>query len=520
MKSLGIKTITLLFFTFFHFTSYGNLSVRPIAGLSKHQEINAAQTVHLDTSSTPLAEKKQSYYYEPGSYASKREPYPPDYVIAKKLSGKSQVTSGFIHYGLDFRSRFEFRNNDIRQQESINRDLPILTRSRLFFGFSEMAGALGGAIEFQDANSLNSQYDKTGNTRDFNRIEPIQFHVSLKFKSLLGKDKGNNPRNLAVKVGRMHFEFLDRRLISSNPWRNTTNTFRGTTIGIGNDENLWSLDVLAVQPLSRLIYHLDTVNRKVAFGGMIFHWRKWSPAITIEPFYLRLIQGQSPSYSTVIKNVATYGLRAYGWLMSSKLNYDFVVTKQGGDDNRQKVAAYAITAEIGYTIRSSKSKYRISLFYGEASGDKNPSDGMNNRFDRLFGFSRPWNADDYIQMENIKAPKVRIEADLKSKLQIDAGYGLYWLQSSTDRLPLLFNDTFKNRDKSGLSGTNVGSGFDIRARYKISDSIKINTGYSKFYTGNFIINLQNAQNNEHSKSSDFYYLELSVNVASLLNSLK
>ena len=32
---------------------------------------------------------------------------------------------------------------------------------------------------------------------------------------------------------------------------------------------------------------------------------------------------------------------------------------------------------------------KIKWVYGVASGDKNPTDGKNQRFERLFGFARP-----------------------------------------------------------------------------------------------------------------------------------
>jgi hypothetical protein len=55
-------------------------------------------------------------------------------------------------------------------------------------------------------------------------------------------------------------------------------------------------------------------------------------------------------------------------------------------------------------------KPRVSLFYGHATGDRDPNDGTDNRFERFFGFGRPWSANDYIVYENIRAPKLRFEA--------------------------------------------------------------------------------------------------------------
>ena len=68
---------------------------------------------------------------------------------------------------------------------------------------------------------------------------------------------------------------------------------------------------------------------------------------------------------------------------------------------------------------------KIKWVYGVASGDKNPTDGKNQRFERLFGFARRWSNNDYFQMENIVAPKVRVEFEPKltwlAGLKIDTG---------------------------------------------------------------------------------------------------
>ena len=57
------------------------------------------------------------------------------------------------------------------------------------------------------------------------------------WKNAFGKDDLKNNRPLIIRGGRMAFEFLDRRLIASNQWRNTTNNFFGVMSSIGQDKN-------------------------------------------------------------------------------------------------------------------------------------------------------------------------------------------------------------------------------------------------------------------------------------------
>ncbi len=46
---------------------------------------------------------------------------------------------------------------------------------------------------------------------------------------------------------------------------------------------------------------------------------------------------------------------------------------------------------------------RFSTFYGYAKRDEDPNDNVDNRFERFYGFGRPWSANDYIVFENINA---------------------------------------------------------------------------------------------------------------------
>src|SRR5690606_37576904 len=91
--------------------------------------------------------------------------------------------------------------------------------------------------------------------------------------------------------------------------------------------------------------------------------------------------------------------------------------------------------------------YDLSLYYGYASGDRNPDDRESNRFERFFGF---------------------------------------WLASDTDRWNNLLAGSSFNRDSSGKSGDQVGHGFDGRVRFRLGEHVESTVGYSHFTTGDFV----------------------------------
>jgi hypothetical protein len=80
---------------------------------------------------------------------------------------------------------------------------------------------------------------------------------------------------LSLRYGIHNFEFLDRRLIGNNQWRNTANTFQGFHGIIGQQSNDWQLDLLAVQPLNRSMYEWDRPVEQQWVYAAIGQWRGW-----------------------------------------------------------------------------------------------------------------------------------------------------------------------------------------------------------------------------------------------------
>ncbi|WP_420538351.1 alginate export family protein [Methylotuvimicrobium alcaliphilum] len=455
-------------------------------------------------------EQPSSYYIEPGSYGTKRETDPPDYVrnLSKTgIKGTEDIT--WLDVGLDYRMRYERRENDVRRRPSRSLDEPILLRTRAYLGIKEILDPLRAVAEFEDARRYNSQFDR--DNRDINEFELIQGYMELHFKDALGYDDRGNARPAFIRAGRMAFEFLDRRLIGLNKWRNTTNTFQGFRASLGEDANDWALDLLALQPLTRLMTDFDKPNQDQWFSSIIGHWRKWSDIVTIEPYYMALRQDASPGNRNRARDIHATGLRLSGWVSDTGINYDLTGTYQFGRDDGRQHDAYMVTAEVGYTFLEHPWKPRISAFYGHVTGDKDPNDYKNNRFERFFGFARPWSSDDYMIPENVIAPKVKIEFEPIKGLKFDGGYSAFWLESNTDRFNNLLDGSSFNRDPTGNSGDFLGHGLDFRARYNITPYIAANVGYTHFTNGEFTKNRQVAANGTKSNQSDFIYVELSFN---------
>jgi len=450
----------------------------------------ASPELAAESSAAPPEPKKAAEAYPRSrGYGTQQEPQPPRYV---KLLSKHELLDfkevDWLEFGLTTRARYEYRDDNYRRAERVL-DEPILLKSNIYLGIREIADPFRFGLEFQDSRIFNSDFPESD--RDVNENDFIQLFAELYFRNALGPD-----RPLRFQAGRMAFEYLDRRLISRNPWRNTTNNFDGFRIILGQETNDWQLDILAVQPVERRLSRPDRADEERWFYGVIGSWRRWSPHITLEPYYLVLDEDRKGA--GLDRELHTLGLRGFGLFGQSGFDYDFDLIWQCGNSGDLRHRAFASTGEIGYTFKHVW-KPRVSLFGGYASGDRDPADSVNERFDRLFGFARPWSASDYIIFENLITPKLRLEFQPHAKVRVDAGYGAYWLASDSD--------SWRNanlRDRTGSSGDFIGQELDTRIRWKVNDHTDLTVGYAYFIPGDFTENTSDADD------SDFFYVELTL----------
>jgi hypothetical protein len=440
------------------------------------------------------AEATRNYYVQNRSYRTVPDTDPPRYVRNLSKTGIEEFKDiNWLDVGLDHRLRYEYRDHDFRRTPQSGNDEPILLRTRAYLGVKNILDPFRFVAEFEDARSYNSDYPR--DNRDVNEFELIQLYGELYFKDALGPD-----RPISVRGGRQAFELLDRRLIANNEFRNTTNNFQGVRIKLGQQKNDWELDLLALQPVQRLLYDFDRAIEEQWFYGAVASWRRWSDIVTLQPYYLGLRQENTKDQPELLQDLHTTGLRGYGIVGATGWDYDFDVVYQFGRSNgRQQHDAWASAFEVGYTFEDQAWKPRLSAFYGYGSGDRNPNDNRNQRFNALFGFNQPWSRNDYFSWDNLHAPKARLEFTPHKDVRIDTGYNAYWLASDRDAW-----QRANLQDKTGRSGDFLGHEFDIRVRYKLTPRIAIEPSYAYFTPGDFPKELGKP------KDSHFFYLQVSL----------
>jgi hypothetical protein len=500
--------------------------------------------------------EKNGYYVERKSYGTGKETEPPRYVRqANKTWLKdfdSFLDTNWLDLGLEQRFRYEYRDNDFRRgrraaertrqiddaRGSQTLDEPILLRTRAYIGIKNILDPLRAVLEIQDSRTNRGGYIHEFETRDTNDLHILQGYLELNFKeTFLGKDPLGNDRPIWVRAGRHAWEAGDRRLIARNEWRNTTNNFYGLRANIGDKKNDWQLELHAVNPVQRVADGDDKTDKSQEFYGAILNYRGWSDVVTFEPSYFLLNQDGNKvtlnaatglpqlSANRVDREIHTGVLRAYGVIPATQFDFDGAYNKQWGRVQRehssgQKIEvdhdAHAYNIEIGYNVKHPW-KPRVSTFYGMATGDQGQGNDTTpmERFERLFGFARPWSNDDYIQMENIRTNKVRLEFDPKisflDNVKVDTGFSWFRLDSATDR----WNAGGDVIDTSGGSGRDLGKEYDLRVRFPINQYASLNLGYAYFWGGNFVTSPATFRapglgTPNRSSESEFFYAELTL----------
>jgi hypothetical protein len=428
-----------------------------------------------------------------------REPEPPKYVETLDKHGQNFKLSGleefdWLQFGMQHRTRFVHRDDYYR--ENLQSDDPILMRTRGYLGIHKVLDPLRLGFEFQDSRSFsrNLASDLQEDPSATDEADVLQAFAELYFDGALG-----DGQSFSLQAGRLSFDAVDRRLLARNRFRNTTNAFDGFRIQIGSSGSRWQLTGFAMMPVERFPTARDRCNEDEWFYGVAGYWRQWSPYIILEPYYFILDQDREGQVNPD-REIHTLGLHSFGYLGDTGFDYDFNTAFQFGSSGDLSQRAFAMHAELGYYI-DRPTKPRIAVWLNYASGDRDPYDGINQRFDRLFGASHNmYGHSGLFTWQNIINPTFYASVRPIERMRLEAFYRTYWLASDTDAFVLA-----ELQDPTGNSGDFVGQEIDLRLRYQLTRHWSLDVGYSHFMPGTFVTNTSSPADD-----SDFFYIQTTL----------
>jgi hypothetical protein len=371
-------------------------------------------------------------------------------------------------------------------------------------------------VEFLDARQVGSDSGSGINNTHVDEADFIQGYLAWADQNVAYSGLGAE-----VIVGRQTLNFGSRRLIARNAMRNTINSFDGVRLRL-LDYNNWQFNAFVTKPVGRYpnnsaqlldgFHSFDEPEYQTWFSGGFLEKYDIAWGINAELYLYHLDEGDRKRSQTANRRYFTPGIRFY--MKPAKGAFDFQTETIGQFGTvRSSTAANNSTnldhsawyqhLDIGYTFDIPWSP-RLALEYDYASGDHDPNDRKDQRFDTLYGARRfefgPTGIYGAFARSNINTPGLLITAAPRSDVQLGLAHRLYWLAEDKDSW------TSANlRDPTGRTDNFIGQQLELMARWDVNSSLNFETGWAHLFKGAFAKETANAPTNKD--DVNYFYVQ-------------
>lgn len=415
--------------------------------------------------------------------------------------GDELGTPDWLSLGGSYRIRYETLDNPFRA--GLEGSTGILVQRLLFNVRADFDGLYLGA-ELQDSRAHFVDPSTPLGTDDVNTFELLRAYAGWQ-----GTDVFRAGDRLDLRVGRLTLNIASRRLAARQNSRNTVNAFTGFH-GTWTGARGLTLHTFAVFPIDRRPNdRASLLENEVAFDRENFDRLFWAVHATQKDligrasgeFYVfGLHERDRPLVQSRNRRLVTPGLRFLIAPKKGHWDFDLETALQVGT-SRLSSAPTDITdrnhlaglfhIHVGYTFDAPWSP-RLHVQYDLATGDGDPDDGRNGRFDTLFGDRSfelgPTGIHGALARSNLNSPSLRLEFKPGRRLSGYAAYRAVFLASSRDA-----HTTSRVRDASGASGSFVGQQIEGRLRFElIPGNIRLESGFAALFKGRFLKTAPNA----------------------------
>lgn len=313
---------------------------------------------------------------------------------------------------------------------------------------------------------------------------------------------------LLAKVGRQHLKYGDERLAGAFEWNNLGRVYDAAKVRY--EQEGWWLDGFVGRPIMFQDGQFNTPNNYEWFWGGYAGVPKLFKKQVSEFYFLghnaspqaQTTQAGAIGVRPTARDVYTIGSRIKslpgqfsGWDYRAEIAGQFGRYKQTNAGPSLDHAAFALSAEGGYTWDCSSLKPRLGLTYNFSSGDHDPNDGSHNTFDNLFPTNHKFYGHmDFQSWRNVHNPRLRFSLKPAKGLVVALDYHLFWLASTED-----FFYSVGGAPRTGAApgsgrgyGLNpgysnfIGSEIDLVASYSFRSFLKAQAGYGHFFVGDYV----------------------------------
>ena len=423
----------------------------------------------------------------------------------------------WLKLAVQHRTRFE-NIDDTFVKNGSDGDQVLAFRTQVFLEAAFQQFRVGA--EFIDSRIDLNDAGTPANTTLVNGMELLQGYLAWQTHDFF-----NTGLDAEVKFGRQTIDIGSRRLVARNRYRNTINSFNGIDFIVQSQGN-WQWRNFAVLPVSRLPNDQESIrdgqaefdeeNFKVIFAGSFFTISHLPLDSTGELYFFQLSEEDTANTPSKNRNLSTPGMRWFREPKINQINFELETALQTGTSHDSSAAtnktkldhfAYFGHAAIGYTFDLPWSPL-LMLQYDYASGDNDPNDGKNGRFETLFGARRfefgptgIWGA---FARANINTPGIRLQFKPMPNLSGFIAHRAYWLAEKRD---MWVGSNL--RDTSGQSGSYIGQQVEARLKWEaVPKLVTLETGWAHLFKGEFA---KNAPGSPADKSdTDYFYAQTSL----------
>jgi hypothetical protein len=350
--------------------------------------------------------------------------------------------------------------------------------------------------EIMDSRGLFNDEQSSVGTSLVNTLEPIQAYAAFALPAADGAKS-------TLRVGKLTLDIGKRRLISRNRFRNTLSTFTGVDWqwqgASGRNARAIYLQPLRILPTSfdELLddeFELDRGQRETAVWGGYYQFPKGSRGDTVEVYGYRYDStDRRADAAAYFDDLWSLGARVFRPAAKGQWNYEVEAVAQTGDSGGTVAGvqrrdldhrAHLLHVELGYQFDTAWAPSLLFL-YDDASGDDDPLDSRNRRFNTLFGDRRfeltttgiygPFNR------SNLNGAGVRVTATPTSRLQAMLHYRAYRLSEE--------RDTWVGvgaRDTTGNAGDSLGRQLEGSITWTaVPDRLTLEAGLERLWFGRF-----------------------------------
>jgi Alginate export len=419
----------------------------------------------------------------------------------------------WLHLGLDFRTRYESYSQPVKKNEttgaaqfSERTDVNIEVRYRPFKLH----------LEFLDARPLYN-YGTTVSSRMENQNDVLQLYGSVASDNFLGSGLPTE-----LQIGKFTQDFGSRRLIARSHYNNVPHSFVGAHWTLGPRKD-WEVRAFVMRPVQNHQTSPDTVPSDTLFSGLLYLDQRMPWFHTeLYVYYIsqnEQVQGtdginQDQSTHGQLADLYTPGFRLFKPEARAAFDYEIESVYQFGRSALRPGSsvlttfAYFQHAEVGYTFNHPWTP-AIHIKYDYASGDSDPNDNKNGRFNTLFGVGNTdlthsgiWGL---FKRSNLSSPGYVVSVMPHEGLRASFKQRFYWLAQSKDEFV-----GAGLQDSTGRAGNYLGSELDLRLAWTVSPNLLLEGGWVYLIKGSYYSNLlnQGVAGAPNDKNTDYLFISL------------